>query len=53
MQILLFLAAGVVLIATVVRGARSLPERAVAVVAVVVMLAVVIAWGIEYLVSSA
>jgi len=52
MQIVLFLAAAAVLIATVVRRPRTLPERAVAVVAVVVMLAVVIAWGIEYVISN-
>jgi len=50
MLTLLFLLAAAVLIAAVFRRPRALWQRAVVVVAGIVMLAVLIAWGIELLV---
>jgi hypothetical protein len=53
MLITLFLLAAVVLVAAVIRRPRKTWERAVAALAGVLMLAVIVAWGIEYMVSNA
>ena len=53
MLITLFLLAAVILAASVVRRPRKTWERAIAALAGILMLAVIVAWGIDYVVSNA
>lgn len=48
----LFLLAAVVLVASVVRRPTKTWQRAVVVLAVIVLVAVMVAWGIEYVMQS-